>query len=123
MPIFPDPTKLRILPADEPKEHKIGWPTFQAVIVRFAPDVQRGELLNVGVLLCSGDFWSGSRFLTDWSRIESAFPGTDLDDLLRATTWMRDRSSQILFWVNRGEERIWSERNYGCLNLSRVIGV
>lgn len=52
---------------------------FEAVAVRYVHDVRTGEFLNIGVILLSTTAaFAGARFLPQWGRVTSAFPGADL---------------------------------------------
>ena len=56
----------------------------EAVVVRYRPDPSAGEALNIGVILCAGEFgYVGARFVKSWRRITGAFPKTDTVHLRR----------------------------------------
>lgn len=59
----------------------------QALIVRYAPDPASGEMLNIGVVLCSGGHrFLGARFLDKWKRLTQAFPEAEKVHLTRTAS-------------------------------------
>ncbi len=55
---------------------------FEYAIVRIIPRVERGECLNVGVVLfCKTSKYLKARFGFDEQRISQAFPWADVDDI------------------------------------------
>lgn len=51
---------------------------YEYTIVRYVPDAERGEGLNVGlVMMCKRRRWIKARTLVDEQRISAVFPGAD----------------------------------------------
>lgn len=60
---------------------------FEYAIVRIIPRVERGECLNVGVVLfCKKSKYLKAKFGFDEQRILSAFPWVDVDDIKQHLT-------------------------------------
>lgn len=59
----------------------------QALLIRYAADPSRGELLNIGVILYAPQAgFLGARFVDSWSRVTKAFPTADPVHLRRVAT-------------------------------------
>lgn len=57
---------------------------YEYSILRYVPDIERGEFLNVGLLMmCKRHRWLRCELLTDYQRIEGSFPGADVACLKR----------------------------------------
>jgi hypothetical protein len=69
----------------------------QAVLIRYAADPSRGELLNIGVLLYAPTAgFLGARFVDSWARITKAFPSADSVHLRRVATAVTKSCSERL---------------------------
>jgi len=64
---------------------------FEYAVVRFVPRVERGEYINVGVVLyCRAQRFVDARMLSDWARCASLFPDADLEELQRHASAFRE---------------------------------
>lgn len=59
---------------------------FEYAVIRFVPDIERGEFVNIGlVMMCKRRRWLRCAFNFDLPRIEALFPKSDCE-LLREQT-------------------------------------
>ena len=60
---------------------------YEAVVVRYVPDVLTGESLNVGVVLvCPALEYADAAFLSRWTRVTNAFPNVEAPLLRRVAS-------------------------------------
>ncbi len=64
---------------------------FEYAVVRFVPRVERGEYINIGVVLyCRAQRFVDARMLSDWSRCAVFSPDVDLKELQRHVSAFRE---------------------------------
>lgn len=52
---------------------------YEYAVLRYVPDVERGEFVNVGLMMmCKRRKWLRVRLLEDWSRVSAFFPKADV---------------------------------------------
>lgn len=57
---------------------------YEYCILRYVPDIERGEFLNVGLLMmCKRRRWLRCELIADYQRIEQTFPDADITRLKR----------------------------------------
>ena len=67
---------------------------FEYAVVRFVPSIERGEFVNVGlVMMCKRRRWLRCRFHIASERVLALFPGADID-LLRKQLVSFERISE-----------------------------
>lgn len=60
------------------------WSLYEFCVLRYVPDVARGEFVNVGLLmLCKRRKWLRAQIKVDARRVLAIFPGADVEELLR----------------------------------------
>lgn len=88
---------------------------FQAVAIRYVHDARVGEFLNVGVvLLCAEGRFAGARFLQQWGRVSTTFPGADLVLLRRIARAFEARCDEWGAGAN-GQQSLQPIRELGAL--------
>lgn len=52
---------------------------YEYAVIRYVPDVERGEFVNVGLMMmCKRKKWLRVKLIEDWNRVRCFFPKTDL---------------------------------------------
>lgn len=84
---------------------------YEYAIVRFIPSVERGEHINVGlVMMCKRSRWLKCRFNIDSNRIKALFPQADIDclnDQLKAFADVADGAASPIGSLETHERFRW----------------
>lgn len=52
---------------------------YEYAVLRYVPDVERGEFVNVGLMMmCKRRKWLRVKLIEDWSRVRAFFPNADI---------------------------------------------
>ncbi len=67
-----------------------GLHRYEYAVVRFCPDIEREEFVNIGVvMMCKRRRWLGLRLNIDEDRIKALFPKSDFEALRRQLEGMK----------------------------------